>query len=67
MRKGEAEMIERLRIETERYTEETSQSVAKPPRLSLAWYLDPITGKPVAHWVVGSPEQINAQKLGAAA
>ena len=60
-------MIERLRIEAERYTEETSQSAAEHPRLSLAWYLDPITGKPAAHWVVGSPEEINAQKLAAAA
>ena len=60
-------MIERLRIEAERCTEQTAQSAAEHPRLSLAWYLDPITNKPAAYWVVGTPEQINGQALATAA
>jgi hypothetical protein len=42
---------------------------APPPRpaLRLLWSLDPVTGKPVARWVVDRPEPVRAVALAVAA
>ena len=48
-------MIERLADEWERHPEEADRGAAERPRLFMAWYLDPITGKPAARWVREAP------------
>ena len=60
-------MIERLTIEGQCYAEQADSSAAEQPRLSLAWYLDPITGKPAARWVLKEQEVLPAQELATAA
>ena len=60
-------MIERLKIERQGYANQASPSVAERPRLWLAWHLDPITGKPVARWVLRRPEVSSMQELRAIA
>jgi len=44
-------MITRLPTKAERYADQTNSGAPEQPRLSLAWYLDPATGKPAARWV----------------
>ena len=60
-------MIERLTTEVRRYPEQANRCAAKQRLPSMVWYLDPMTGKPAARWVV---EQTNAtadEQLSAAA
>jgi hypothetical protein len=60
-------MSEGRTIEREQRAERTDLNAAKRSRLSLVWYLDPITGKPAAYWVVDAPETTASQELAAAA
>lgn len=60
-------MIERLRNNGERPTEPTDPGAATRPRLVLAWYLDPTTGKPTARWVREETPVGPRQKIPAAA
>jgi hypothetical protein len=56
-------MIERLKIERQSHATRAAPIAAEQLRLSLAWHLDPITGKPVAQWVLGGPELSSVQEL----
>jgi hypothetical protein len=49
-------VIERLPILRQCSAEHEAPGIANQPRLSLTWYLDPITGKPAARWVSKAPE-----------
>jgi hypothetical protein len=49
-------VIDRLTLSGQRSAEHEAPGIANQPRLSLAWYLDPITGKPAARWVSKAPE-----------
>lgn len=60
-------MIERLKIERQSGAKQAALHVAEQLRLSLAWHLDPITGKPVARWVLRRPEVSSMQELRAVA
>ena len=48
-------MIERLADEWKRHPEQADCGATTRPRLSMAWYLDPATGKPAARWVREAP------------
>ena len=56
-------MIERSTVEPIN----TPQLSPQKPRLSMAWVLDPTTGKPVARWVVEPSEMTWRKSLAAAA
>ena len=60
-------MIERLKIERQSRAKQATPSVAEQSRLSLAWHLHPITGKPMAWWVLRGPEASSMQELRAVA
>jgi hypothetical protein len=60
-------MTERTPTEWKRYAKRDDGGVTEPSRLSLAWYLDPTTGKPAARWVVGGPDTTVGQELATAA
>lgn len=49
-------MIERLADEGERDPEQADRAAAARPRLVMAWYLDPATGRPAARWVREAPK-----------
>jgi len=49
-------MIERLTISRQCSAEHIAPGTANQPRLSLTWYLDPITGKPASRWVSKAPK-----------
>jgi len=60
-------MNEHLTTEVRRYPEQANRCAAKQRCPSMVWYLDPMTGRPTARWVV---EQTNAtadEQLSAAA
>ena len=58
-------MITHLIIKAERKVEQADCPAG--PRLSLAWYIDPVTGKPGAHWVRNAPEPTADKEVMAAA
>jgi len=60
-------MIKRLTIKAEHHAQKVDDGVAERPRLSMAWYLDPITGKPVARWVREALEVSIAEEWATAA
>jgi hypothetical protein len=60
-------MIERLTTEVKRYPEQADRLAAKQPRPCMAWYLDPMTGKPVVRWVFGETEAAADRQLPTAA
>jgi hypothetical protein len=60
-------MSERRTIEREKCAGRTDLNAAKRSRLSLNWYLDPVTAKPAARWVLDAPETTANQELAAAA
>jgi hypothetical protein len=60
-------MIERLTTEVKRYPGQTDRGPAEQARPSIVWYLDPMTGKPVARWVVEKTEATASRWLPSAA
>jgi hypothetical protein len=59
-------MIENLPTNAERYAEQADRAAPEQSRLSMAWHLDPVTGKPAARWV-SAVEATVAQPLAKAA
>jgi hypothetical protein len=63
-REREDGMIERLMTKA---AEQVDHPATQQPRLSMAWYLDPMTGKPTARWVTEVADGAAARKLPKAA
>jgi hypothetical protein len=60
-------MIERLTTQVERYPEQADRCAAEQRHASMVWFLDPMTGKPAAHWVFGVTEATADEQLSTAA
>jgi hypothetical protein len=58
-------MIERLMTEV-KCPKQAERGADEPPRPSMVWHLDPVTGKPTARWVFGKREGTADQQLVAA-
>jgi hypothetical protein len=56
-------MIERLTV----VTPYSSRDIPQKPRLSMAWVLDPTTGKPVARWAAEPTGMTQSKSLASAA
>jgi hypothetical protein len=60
-------MIERLMIKAERYDPQTDCVSPTPPRLSMLWYRDPMTGKLAADWISEAAQAAATHELPEAA
>jgi hypothetical protein len=60
-------MIERLALVRQSSEERAAPGVADQRRLTLTWYLDPITGRPASRWVLKGPEVSPNRELAVAA
>jgi hypothetical protein len=59
-------MMKRLTTTLE-YREQAGDTADRQPSLSLAWHVDPKTGKPAARWVLGAMKATENRKLAAVA
>ena len=60
-------MIKHLPSDWECPIDQADRGATERPHLSLAWYLDPVTGKAAARWVHEAPDAIANQELATAA
>jgi hypothetical protein len=60
-------MIERLTTEVKRSAEQANCCDAEQLRLSMVWYLNPMTGRLAARWVFAVTEATVVKQLSAAA